>query len=187
MGKQITSIRQHISSIVRVLEKVSRTLSVGFVAYRDRGDTYITKSYPLTAMNLVGMKSLQNFLNRLEASKNLRNDWPEAVEEGLRVSQLMKWRQKAKKITIVIGDAASFKKNMARCYQLAKEIQSRDRSYLSAIYTGQFIRSESGSSVKSKAKRPIDEAFFKALAQAGGGEYIGGRGRILESVLLSIL
>lgn len=74
----------------------------GVVAYRDRGDSYVTKTFPLTA----DIATIQNAVSGLRAAGG--GDTPESVNEALHVGlQEMNWNfdQNTKKVMFLIGDA----------------------------------------------------------------------------------
>ena len=75
----------------------------GVVAFRDRGDSYVTKSYPLTSE----LASIQAAVNELTADGG--GDTPESVNEALHAGlEGMNWNfdQKTRKLLFLIGDAA---------------------------------------------------------------------------------
>jgi len=188
MGDSIAGLRTHLTSIVRVLRKVSTTLNIGFVAFRDRRNIPVTSTFPLTNMTDQGQKRLLSFISNLRAGGGGgRNpDWPEAVEVGIRDAKNLQWRNKSKQIIIVIGDAPTSVQFRELSFRLAREFRSRHNSSLSAIYVDTFARSRNAAAFR-KRYGPDVRGFFKKLAKAGGGDYVEDRGRMLESILLSVL
>jgi len=188
MGEPIKDLRSQLLGITRVLNKVSKSLNVGFVVYRDNVEknlTYVTRSFNLTPMSSSGFQSLQNFVNAVEAGGKASNDWPEAVFEGLQLAKNMRWRDHAKKIIILIGDAEA--KNELGALRVINEFKQLKNSTISTIYTDTFRLFEKDEAKMRAQLKPVGVAFFKKAAQLGGGEYISDRGRMLESVLLSVL
>jgi hypothetical protein len=50
MGDEIRDIQSNLLGLIRVLTRLAPTLNVGFVAFKDRGDDFLVRSFPLTAM-----------------------------------------------------------------------------------------------------------------------------------------
>ena len=89
----------------------------------------------------------------------------------------MDWRDDAAGRILVIGDAPAHSRGWQRALDLAAGFRAsakradRPRT-VTAILTG---------------RNPGAEPFFEALARAGGGEMIDHQGRMIESVLISVL
>ena len=104
MGGLIEGAKQKIWSIASEIARGQPTpvLEVGLVAYRDRGDAYVTKKFPLTR-DLDAM-----FVNLQKLRADGGGDTPEHVGRALgeAVSQ-MSWNQDSKtmKLIYLVGDA----------------------------------------------------------------------------------
>jgi len=104
MGGLIEGAKQKIWSIASEIARGQPTpvLEVGLVAYRDRGDAYVTKKFPLTR-DLDAM-----FVNLQKLRADGGGDTPEHVGRALgeAVSQ-MSWNQESKvmKLIYLVGDA----------------------------------------------------------------------------------
>ncbi|MFQ5972946.1 MAG: VWA domain-containing protein [Alphaproteobacteria bacterium] len=175
MGEEIRDVQANLLGIVRVLQRLSPSLRVGFVAFKDRGYEYVTSTYPLQGMNTGSLKDAQAFVNRLGASGG--GDYPEAVTQALHVAVNMPWREDAKGRIVVVGDAPAHVQNWGRAFNLAAAFQlSLDspavERRVSAVFSG---------------TRDRGADFYERLAQAGGGDFVRHRGRMMESVLLSVL
>ncbi|GMQ91573.1 MAG: hypothetical protein BMS9Abin11_0882 [Gammaproteobacteria bacterium] len=177
MSKQIYSLRENLNGIVRVLGKLAPKLRVGFVAYRDHGEPYVTQKFPITRMNKRGYQSLKGFLSNLQAKGG--GDHPEAVQEGLRKAIQMRWRAKVRRIIIVIGDAQAHPADFSDINSMVTAFSNRSRRnhMVSAIFTARrgtrYFRS--------------DKPFFELLARNGKGAYVEEPSRMLESILISVL
>ncbi|MEM7651712.1 MAG: vWA domain-containing protein, partial [Pseudomonadota bacterium] len=77
MRQEIRDIRANILGLVNILRRLSPSLRIGFVAYRDVGETYVTKEFPLSEMTEGNVLGLQGFLNTLGAKGG--GDDPEDV------------------------------------------------------------------------------------------------------------
>ena len=148
-------------------------MRIGFVAYKDRGEPYLTKVYPLERMNDAHAAELVNFVSGLSAEGG--GDDPEAVDEGLKAALAMPWRDNAQGRIVVIGDEPAHHQGQA--FGLAEQFKGSSPGTqaprtVSAIYTGENL-----------ALR----LFFERLAAAGGGDLSDHQGQMIESVLLSVL
>ena len=74
---------------------------IGLVAYRDLGDAYVTRDFPLTANLDAAFAELSSY--RAEGG----GDTPEDVDAALYdVVHKMRWRADARKLAFLVGDAA---------------------------------------------------------------------------------
>ncbi len=175
MRDEIADMQRTMLSIIRVLERLAPSLRVGFVAFKDRTDEYITQGFPLSPMTSGYRRQLEGFVGTLRAKGG--GDNPEPVGRALASAIGMAWRPTALGRIIVISDApahlgdwqSTF--NAAANWRMAVPGGGRDRR-VSAIFTGRSIEGAQ---------------FYQMLAAAGGGEVLTHRGEIMESVLLSVL
>jgi hypothetical protein len=175
MGPELADLQANLVGIIRVLSRLASSLRIGFVAFKDRGDAYLTRVYPLERMNDAHVDELLNFVRGLHAQGG--GDDPEPVDEALKAGLAMPWRADAQGRIIVIGDAPVHFHRHRQTIALAEQFrrsspgQQAPRT-VSAIYTGDSL-----------ALRP----FFEQLAAAGGGDLSVHQGQMIESVLLSVL
>ncbi len=169
MGDEIRDVQANLLGLVRIFTRLAPTLDVGFVAFKDRGDDYLVRSFPLTAMRGGNLSQIQTFVGRLEASGG--GDVPEPVAYALEQAVAMSWRPEAEGRIVVIGDAPSHRSDWAKAFGEASAFAAGERR-VSAIFTGDD---------------PEGREFFERLATAGGGDFVQHRGQMMESVLLSVL
>ncbi len=175
MRRELADLQANLIGIIRVLSRLASSLRVGFVAYKDRGEFYLTKVYPLERMNDAHAAELVNFVNGLSAEGG--GDDPEPVDEALKAALAMPWRADAQGRIIIIGDAPTHAHRQGQALAFAEQFrrsspgQQAPRT-VSAIYTGESL-----------ALRH----FFERLAAAGGGDLSDHQGQMVESVLLSVL
>ena len=174
MRQEIADLQASLIGIVRVLARLAGSLQVGLVAFKDQGEEYLTRAFPLRPMTGGNAAALVDFVDRLSAEGG--GDDPEPVDEALRVALAMPWRAEAKGQIIVIGDAPVHAHRLRATLDLAESFR-RDGGEtaprtLSAILTGGTSESR---------------AFFERLATAGGGRLALHGGQMIESVLLSVL
>jgi hypothetical protein len=173
MRRELADLQANLVGIIRVLSRLASSLRIGFVAFKDRGDAYLTKVYPLERMNEAHVAELVNFVKGLRAEGG--GDDPEPVDEGLKAALGLPWRDEAQGRIIVIGDEPA--RQQGQAFGLAEQFKGSSPGQqaprtVSAIYTGQSL-----------ALRP----FFERLAAAGGGDLADHQGQMIESVLLSVL
>ena len=178
MRDELQDLQANLVGVVRVLHRLAASLRVGFVAYKDRKDAYITRVFPLSEMNRVNFPSIVNFVQSIEAKGG--GDVPEPVDIALEAGIKMRWRREAQGRIIVIGDAAVHPVNRNRTLELAETFResSPGRDWprsVSTIFTGK------------SDNRWAAHTFFKNLAKAGGGDFSVHQGQMIESVLLSVL
>jgi von Willebrand factor type A domain len=175
MRRELADLQANLIGIIRVLSRLSSSLRIGFVAFKDRSDAYLTRVYPLERMNEAHAVELVNFVNGLRAEGG--GDDPEPVDDALKAALAMPWRADAQGRIIVIGDAPAHAHRQRQTLGLAEQFRrsspgQRSPRTVSVIYTGQSL-----------ALRP----FFERLAAAGGGDLSDHQGQMIESVLLSVL
>jgi von Willebrand factor type A domain len=175
MGRELADLQANLVGIIRVLSRLASSLRIGFVAFKDRGDAYLTRVYPLQTMNQAHVAELVNFVKGLRAQGG--GDDPEPVDEALKAALAMPWRADAQGRIIVVGDAPAHPNRYRQTLDLAAKFHGSSPGEkaprtVSAIYTGDSL-----------ALRP----FFEQLATAGGGDLSVHQGQMIESVLLSVL
>ena len=177
MRRQIDGLRANLNGLVRVLGRLAPSFRVGFVAYRDFGEEYVTRVFPITDMSASGHARLRSFIAGLEAKAG--GDHPEAVQEGLKKATAMRWRRDVRQIIVVIADAPAHDRDMATVYSMANLFSARSgrNNMVSVIYTAQ----------RSSKYFSHGKPFFEQLASAGKGAYVEEHARILESILISVL
>jgi len=101
MGPLIESAKRTVWGIAGHIREVDAQADVriGLVAYRDIGDEYVTRAYPLSG------DLDQMFVNLSSFRANGGGDVPEHVSAALNDAMKMQWRPGAKKIVFVVGDA----------------------------------------------------------------------------------
>ena len=104
MGDEIEVVKSKVSKMMTDIQSGNPKPDVrfGLVAYRDHGDAYVTKVYPLTS----AVETIQTSLAQIEAGGG--GDTPEAVAEGLNSAvHEMNWDGDANttRMIFLIGDA----------------------------------------------------------------------------------
>jgi hypothetical protein len=175
MKNELRDIQVNLSGIIRVLHRLAPTLHVGFVAFKDKPEKQIIRTFPMTPMTTANLERMLGFVQDLRARGG--GDVPEPVDQALREAIAMTWRSEARGKIIVIGDEPAHAPNWSRTFEMASAFQNDlpddalPRS-VSTIFSG---------------RKPRARDFFERLARAGGGEFAAHRGQMIESVLLSVL
>lgn len=171
MRDEVEDVQASLLGIIRVLDRLSPSLRVGFVAYKDRGEEYVTRTFDLAPVGGREAGGILGFVRGLRVGGG--GDDPEAVDEALAAATAMAWRPGVQGRILVVGDAAAHPAGAGRAFELAQRFRvGGPQRSVSAILTG---------------GHPGDRAFFQRLAEAGGGDFSEYQGAIMESVLLSVL
>ena len=173
MRPALADVQSSLLGIVRILARLAPSLRVGFVAYRDRGEAYVTRETPLLRVNQGNVTALLAFVQGLDAQGG--GDDPEAVEAGLDVALAMPWRPDADGRIIVIGDAPVHPARVGQTLSMAAGFAAsgtRLPRSVSVIYTGTDAR--------------VGD-YFARLAEAGRGDFNQYQGQMIENVLLAVL
>ncbi|MFN0250536.1 MAG: vWA domain-containing protein [Kofleriaceae bacterium] len=153
MGGLIDSAKRTVWSIASHIRKTDETanIRIGLVAYRDVGDDYVTRDFPLSA----DLDAVFAELSSYQAAGG--GDVPENVDAALDVTlHKMKWRSGAKKIVFVVGDAPPSSRGDVPTFEvLAREAASR-KITINAIRAGHDSDTQ---------------IAFQQIAALGGGAY----------------
>jgi hypothetical protein len=102
MGDEISQIQQTIGSIAARVDQLEPRPALRFalVAYRDRGDEYVTRVYDFTPE----LATFQKLLSSVRADGG--GDEPEALNEGLQAAiEQLSWGEEALRLTFLVADA----------------------------------------------------------------------------------
>ncbi len=160
MAGFLRQVKYKIANLVTTFKALVPTARVGLVAYRDTGDDFITKTQQLT----YSTQSLQDFLRDIAPVGG--GDREEALDEALRVAvEQLNWKEKSKKIIVIIGDAPPHRQDMPKARALAEKFKNRMGGLVAALDTSpQTLYGMDG----RQQTKVLDE--FRLLAEAGGGE-----------------
>ena len=155
MGDEIKYLQAELDSIAATLKTKfpQVTPRFGLVAYKDNGDSYVTRSYPFTA----DVGAFRTSLAGESASGG--GDIPEAVPEGLAEGVALQWRgtEEAAHVMFWVADAP----------QHAGTEQAVATAVLNAVQKGIHVYPVASSGVDGAA-----ELTMRMTAQVTGGRYI---------------
>ncbi len=160
MAEFLRQVKIKIANLVMSFKTLVPTTRIGLVAYRDRGDDFVTKAYPLTHKT----QQLQQFLQGIDPVGG--SDREEAMDEGLRVAiNEFNWDKNSKKIILIIGDAPPHREDMKKTFDMIAKFRTQMGGMVAALDTSvqSNLQSASGAS-----RSVLPE--FRQLAEAGGGE-----------------
>ncbi len=175
MGDELAEVQASLLGTLKVLARLTGSLRVGFVAYKDQGEAYVTRIFSLRPATGNQAEEIVSFVRSIQAGGG--GDDPEAVDEALAAAVAMPWRSDAAGRIILIGDARAHPNAVARALALASQFHASSPSptttrTVTAVFAGQ---------------NPLDRVFFHKVAEAGGGAFAQNKGRIIESVMLAVL
>lgn len=177
MRVTLEQLSESLGDIVAILKRLVRSLQVGVVAYRDAElGTPVLTVLKLTPTRSFGR--IQSFMSRLRVASRGGKTIEEDVLLGLQEADGLAWRNGSVRQIILIGDAAAHPGDQAASIALARRFHQHPDSTISTLFipTDAFLRYGSN-----------DRDFFAQVAHAGGGEFSEHSGRIVESILLSVL
>lgn len=171
MSGLIEGAKRKIWSIATTIldERPDAELRMALIAYRDIGDEYVTKSFPLT-------NDIQDIYARLlETRAQGGGDWPESVNEALdKAVTGLSWTQgpQADRIVFLVGDAPPHMD------------YKQDRKYPEVLADAR-ARGVTVNAVQAGAARDT-ERVWREIAQRGEGVYIpipqdGGKVVVIET------
>lgn len=140
MGSTVRWIQRDVARMMRAFERISREPRIGVILYRDHGDEYVVKPYPLAGNAGKLAKALKN------ASARGGGDIPEAVYEALHTSvKKQKWSKSlsAQKVIVLLGDAPPHKNTLGKIDELVtKAADKRFKFYCIKIRTSHQRRTK---------------------------------------------
>ncbi|MGE0400780.1 MAG: VWA domain-containing protein [Kofleriaceae bacterium] len=153
MGGLIDGAKRTVWSIASHIRKTDdqADIRIGLVAYRDVGDEYITRDFPLST----DLDAVFAELSSYQAAGG--GDVPENVDAALDVTlHKMKWRAGAKKIVFVVGDAPPASRGDVPTYDVLAREAAAKRITINAIRAGHDSDTQ---------------LAFQQIAELGGGAY----------------
>jgi hypothetical protein len=180
MGPVIGEVAMSLTSVVRVLERMVPSIRIGVSAYNDRDTGQIpVVVLPLTSAN-EHLDRVLAFLEQLSSSTVGSRTIEEDVGLGLEAAMLMNLRPDVRQTFVLIGDASVHLELVQETlYRVRNFVAGHRQRTISALYV------PTPSSIEHGEDIPI--TFFRAVAEAGKGNYTDHTGRMMESVLLSVL
>lgn len=169
MTRTIAETKDTMHEMLLVLGALVPDARIGMVTYRDRGELedYVTRSVPLSNDYFQAI----NFVHDVAAEGG--GDLPEAVREGLECAMAQPWREAARRVIVLAGDAPPHADEFANLLRRVRAFSGNGRSFVHTMLTSLH------------ATDPTAKQLFAELAHAGRGSAVQlrQRDRILEEVL----
>jgi uncharacterized protein YegL len=101
MSEEIAAVKATIQSVARSLQRSDLRVRIGMVAYKDRGDEYVTATYPMTS----DLAAFARDVATIQASGG--GDMPESVNAALHTALGdLEWdRDAVAQLAFLVGDA----------------------------------------------------------------------------------
>ncbi len=150
MSEEIASVKRTIAQVTRNLAQAGVRVRIGMVEYKDHGDTFVTKGYPLTED--VGRFALD--VSNVSAGGG--GDVPEAVEEGMSYAvNNLNWSSDAvSHLAFLIGDAPPHAERLGAFPGVLREAQRKGITFHTIAASGMD---------------QMGQAFWRRAAQYTGG------------------
>jgi hypothetical protein len=177
----IDSVKGRLIKLITSLRAMVPTSRIGIVAYRDRGDEFVTKWVDLS----FSTGKLQDFLATLQSGGG--GDWPEAVYEALETAENdLNWRKKSKRIIILVPGSPPHPETLNNVLHMAQSFQAQG-GVLSVVDLAEKMHEDferalwrnSAGLMNVEFKPTPLPAFYQdfrntmaSIAQAGGGDFI---------------
>lgn len=177
----IDSVRERLSRMIASIQNMVDTTRVGIVAYRDKGEDYVTRWVDFS----FSTSKLQGFLANLEAGGG--GDWPEAVYEGMDVAiHDLSWRKNSRRIVILVSGSSPHPETVSNIMNLAQSFRAQG-GYVSAMDLADKMHEDFERALWKQTAKLTKVAFkpsplpgfyrefqdtMASIAKAGGGEFI---------------
>ena len=175
MRNELADVQANLLGVIRVLARLAPSLRVGFVAFKDRGDAYVTLAFPLSPMTQGNVGQVVEFVGRMSAERRRRRS--RAGRRGAEGRDRDALAQRCagpdpggrRRAGPAVGPRRALE--LADQFRRSSSDPARPRT-VSAIFTGETAAAH---------------LFYEQIAQAGGGDFSAYQGQIIENVLLSVL
>lgn len=155
MGDEIAKLKRSMRAMAEQIAQLPGRPDIcwGLVAYRDRGDAFLTRTHDFTN----DLAAFQQVLARVEADGG--GDTPEALNEALHeVVHGLAWRRQAARLVVMVADAPPHLDYGGPQY---------DRDMQAALAKGIKLFAVGASGLD-----PIGEYVFRQLAQYTAGRFV---------------
>ena len=179
MTNQIDGLKQEISDLARVLDRLAPSTGIGVVAFGDRNWQRTIHAQEIVETSR--MEALERFVESLEP--NMRDprarenrDYPEALATALDRAVALNWRSVSRRRYIIaVTDAPAYPEKEAAALRTAQAFAAVEGRQISAVMAERGLGGP--------------EPFLRKLARTGRGQFVDASGgeSMIASVLLAIL
>jgi hypothetical protein len=178
MIPMVNEARAGVDTLIVFLDDISRTMRLGFVAYRDHDNEPVWEGHPFTD----DVSEIRDFLFQVRITGG--RDLPEAVYEGLAACAQLDWNKTATRQIVLVGDARPHDRDG---YRLTGMLESYHDAgvVVHAVHVPMRFDERYRAYMPPPAARAREEeiaehnirtvAAFEEIARLGGGEKISLR------------
>ena len=177
MGKEVASLKNDIVGLTRVLQRLSPSLGIGVIDFKDRCDpvTMVTQ-FPLQRVTSSTLRDLVGFTRTMKAGGKCNNLPEEALAEALEAAIASNWRKESKaRVIVIVTDNPPYKDKEADAMNAARNAASRSPP----VKTSTVFRNTGRSKSNTKG-------FLRSLAEAGKGKFVPSGSTFWASILLAL-
>ncbi len=121
MQSIIDDVKHQVRGFIGNLQEMVPASRVAVVAYRDKGDEYVTKWVDFSFKT----EKVQSFVANLRADGG--GDYPEAVYEAVDAAMSeLSWRKTARRIMIIIGSSPPHPQSMPALLKLVRDLKEKN-------------------------------------------------------------
>jgi hypothetical protein len=137
MESIIDEVKAEARSFIRNLQQMVPASRVAIVAYRDKGDEYVTKWVDFSFHT----DKVESFVGALTAGGG--GDYEEDVKAGIDAAMYeLSWRKTARRIMIVIPSTPPHKEDMTELLRLVREFREKDHGAIGVIDVTERLHQE---------------------------------------------
>ena len=193
MESVLAEVKSEVQSFIANLQKMVPASRVGVVAYRDKGDAYVTKWVDFSFHT----DKVQGFVAGLQPGGG--GDYEEAVKQAMDAAMNeLTWRKTAKRIIILIGGTPPHREDAAELLRMAREFREQHNGAIGTIDVTKRLHQEYDAAWakhmgwKQPESTPMPEFYkettqaYAALSDEGGGELLslGEERALLKQVMI---
>ncbi len=179
MTDQISGLKQEISDLAKVLDRLTPSTGIGVVAFGDRN--WRRTIYAQEIVETSRMDALERFVGSLEPNmgdprSSHNRDYPEALARALDRAVALNWRTVSRRRYIIaVTDAPAYPEEEADALKTARTFAAVEGRQVSAVMAERGLGGP--------------EPFLRELARTGRGQFVDASGgeSMIASVLLAIL
>ncbi len=192
MQSVLEDVKREVRQFIGDLQEMVPASRVAVVAYRDKGDEYVTKWVDFSFHT----EKVQNFVAGLRADGG--GDYPEAVKAAIQAAvRELSWRKTARRILILIGGSPPHKEDIPELTQLVRTFRENngaigaidvtDRLHVEYEHADWVSHGSQGEFHPTPRPAFYDEVTdsFRDIARGGGGEMLrlGEKKALLAEVM----
>ncbi len=184
MLPMINQARAGVDALILFMNDISRTLRLGFVAYRDHDNKPVWEGHRFT----VEVVAIRNFLFNLRITGGA--DLPEAVLEGLTACGNLNWNPNAIRQIILVGDARPHDEDVFKVLNLVETYRNEGVT-VHAVHVPMEITNFAppGRRALVQHHNAMTATAFQDIATHGGGQKVtlSGTDQLVPSIMHTTL